>query len=43
MTGLEKTQFHEARLQGVSTLLLTSVTVTVNVCSEASPEEEGHI
>ena len=37
--GLEKTQFHEAGLQKVSTSLSIGINVTGNVCSEASPEE----
>ena len=41
--GLEKIQFHEARLQDVSTSLSTGVNVTGNVCSKASPEEEAHV
>ena len=41
--GLEKMQFHEDRLQDVSTSLLTGVNVTGNVCRESSPEEEAHV
>ena len=33
--GLEKSQFHKARLQDVSTLLSTGINITGNVCSEA--------
>ena len=35
----ERPQFHEAGLQEVLTSLSTGVTITVNICSEASPEE----
>ena len=39
----EKTQFYDTELQEVSSSLLTGISGTENVYSEASPEEEAYV
>ena len=39
----EKTQFYDTELQEVSSSLLTGISITENVYSEANPEEEAYV
>ena len=41
--GLEKTKFHKAGLQEVSSSLLTDINITGNFYRKARPEEEAHV
>ena len=43
VNGLEKTQFHKAGLQEVSSPLSTDINITGNFYRKARPEEEAHV